>query len=55
MSEQKRDSPHREVAVTRRGLLGGKKLDFDWRKMTVTNVPDANQFIKPNYREGRSI
>jgi hypothetical protein len=36
-------------------LRAGKKLDFDWKKMTITNVPDANKFIKPNYREGRSI
>lgn len=31
-------------------LRAGKKLDFNWKKMTVTNVPDANKFVKPNYR-----
>jgi len=35
-------------------LRTGKKLDFDWKKMTVTNIPAANNFIKPDYREGRS-
>jgi hypothetical protein len=36
-------------------LRAGKKLDFDWKKMAVSNVPNANQFLRPNYREGRSI
>ena len=36
-------------------LRAGKKLDFDWKNMNITNVPDANKFIKPNYRNGRSI
>jgi hypothetical protein len=33
----------------------GKKLDFDWKNMKVTNVPEANEFVKPGYREGWSI
>jgi len=36
-------------------LRAGKKLDFDWKKMTVTNVPEANKLIKPDYREGRTL
>jgi hypothetical protein len=36
-------------------LRTGRKLDFDWKKMTVTNAPDANKFLKPNYREGRTL
>ena len=36
-------------------LRFGKKLDFDWKNMKVTNVPGANKFIKPNYREGWDI
>jgi hypothetical protein len=37
------------------GLRAGKKLDFDWKNMTVTNVPEANKFIKPVYREGQTL
>jgi len=33
-------------------LRAGKKLEFDWKNMKVTNAPEANEFIKPNYREG---
>lgn len=33
----------------------GKKLDFDWKNIKVTNFPDANEFIKPNYRDGWTI
>ncbi|UCC99731.1 MAG: Gfo/Idh/MocA family oxidoreductase [Phycisphaerales bacterium] len=33
----------------------GKKLQFDWKNMKVTNVPEANEFVKPGYREGRTI
>lgn len=33
-------------------LRAGKKLSFNWKDMKVTNVPDANKFIKPKYREG---
>ncbi len=36
-------------------LRSGKKLDFDRKDMKVTNVPEANQFLRPNYREGRSL
>ncbi len=36
-------------------LRSGKKLDFDRKNMKVTNVAEANQFLRPNYREGRSI
>ncbi len=33
----------------------GKKLDFDWKNMNVTNLPEANKLIKPGYREGWKI
>jgi hypothetical protein len=36
-------------------IRAGKKLEFDWKSMKVTNVPDANRFIKPRYREGWTI
>jgi predicted dehydrogenase len=36
-------------------LRAGKKLDLDWKKMKVTNEPDANKFIKPKYRDGWTI
>ncbi len=36
-------------------LRAGKKLDFDWKNMNVTNAPEANTFVKPHYREGRTI
>ena len=36
-------------------LRAGKKLQFDWKPMKVTNAPDADKFVKPKYREGRTI
>ncbi|MBM4028932.1 MAG: hypothetical protein FJ280_26580 [Planctomycetes bacterium] len=36
-------------------LRSGKKLDFDARNLKVTNVPEANQFLQPDYRAGRSL
>jgi predicted dehydrogenase len=36
-------------------LRAGKKLEFDWKNMTVTNAPEANKYVKPRYRRGRSI
>ena len=36
-------------------LRAGKKLDFDWKSMKVTNASDANKYVKPKYRKGRSI
>ncbi len=36
-------------------LRAGKKLDFDWKNMVVTNVADANKYVKPRYREGWTI
>lgn len=36
-------------------LRAGKPLDFDWKTMQVTNVPDANRYIKPELREGRTL
>ena len=36
-------------------LRAGRKLDFDWRDMKITNAPDANQYVRPAYRQGRSL
>lgn len=36
-------------------LRAGKKLDFDWKSMKITNAADANKYIKPKYRKGRTI
>ena len=36
-------------------LRAGQKLDFDWKNMKVTNVPEADEFIKPKYRDGLTI
>lgn len=36
-------------------IRAGKKLEFDWKNMNVTNAPEANKFVKPDYREGRTI
>ena len=36
-------------------IRAGQKLDFDWKNMNITNVPDANRFLKPHYRDGRTI
>jgi len=33
----------------------GQKLEWDAKNMTVTNVPEANALIKPEYREGWSL
>ena len=33
----------------------GKKLEFDWKNMKITNAPEANEFLKPGYREGWTI
>ena len=36
-------------------IRAGKKLEFDWKNMNVTNAPEANKLVKPDYREGRTI
>jgi predicted dehydrogenase len=36
-------------------LRAGTKLEFDWKNLKITNVPEANTFVKPHYREGRTI
>ncbi len=33
----------------------GKKIRYDATNMSVTNVPDANQYLKPGYRAGWEI
>jgi predicted dehydrogenase len=33
----------------------GKKLLWDPQKMEITNVPEANAFLKPTYREGWTL
>ncbi|HSV99329.1 MAG TPA: hypothetical protein VLI39_04095 [Sedimentisphaerales bacterium] len=36
-------------------LRAGKKLDYDPKAMKVTNVAEANEFVTPRYREGRTL
>ena len=36
-------------------LRAGKKLDYDSKAMKILNVPEANKFIRPHYREGRTL
>lgn len=36
-------------------LRARMKRDFDWKNMKVTHAPEANEFIRPDYREGRTI
>jgi hypothetical protein len=31
------------------------KLRFDWKNTNFTNIDEANEFIKPHYREGWKI
>ena len=33
----------------------GKKILYDAATMTVTNVPAANQYLKPSYRPGWEV
>ncbi|HNY29018.1 MAG TPA: Gfo/Idh/MocA family oxidoreductase [Candidatus Sumerlaeota bacterium] len=36
-------------------IRAGKRLDFDWKNLKVTNDEAANEFLKPNYREGFTL
>jgi hypothetical protein len=36
-------------------LRAGKALEFDWKGMQITNVPEANQYLKPELRAGRTL
>jgi hypothetical protein len=36
-------------------LLSGKPIEWDSRKMEVTNVPEANRYIRREYREGWAL
>jgi hypothetical protein len=36
-------------------LRANKKLEFDWKNMRITNHPETNELLKPNYREGWTI
>jgi hypothetical protein len=36
-------------------LRAGKRLDFDSKALTITNAPEANAFIEPGFREGRTL
>ncbi len=48
----------RAAAMTEALLLGnlsvrtGKRIEWDARGMKVTNLPEANQYVKPPYRKG---
>ncbi len=33
-------------------LRARKKLDFDWKNLKITNLPEANRFLKPTLQEG---
>jgi hypothetical protein len=49
------------AALTEAILLGnvamrvGKKLEWDSENLRVTNVPAADQFVRPEYRRGWSL
>lgn len=36
-------------------LRAGEKLEFDWKNVKVTNAPEANEYIRPQYAEGWTI
>ncbi len=36
-------------------IRAGKRLDFDWKNLKVTNDEAANEFLKPKYREGFTL
>jgi hypothetical protein len=36
-------------------LRVGKTLQWDSNKMKVTNVPEANQYLRPAYRKGWKV
>ena len=45
-------------AMTEAVLLGnvavraGKKIHWDAKKLEITNLPEANQYLRTEYREG---
>jgi predicted dehydrogenase len=64
MGQGKATSPFEYAgALTETMLLGivalragsGKKILYDASTMTVTNVPEANQYLKPGYRPGWEV
>ena len=36
-------------------IRSGKKIEWDAEKMTVTNAPEAQRFVKREYRKGWSL
>ena len=40
------------VVLGNLAVLSGKKIEWDGKKMVCTNVPEANQYIKPTFRAG---
>jgi len=36
-------------------LRARKSLEFDWKNLRITNDADANQYLKPELREGRTL
>jgi predicted dehydrogenase len=36
-------------------LRARKSLEFDWKNLRITNEADANQYLKPELREGRTL
>ena len=36
-------------------IRAGKKIEWDAEKLQVTNAPEANRFVKREYRAGWSL
>ena len=36
-------------------IVSGKRVEWDGPSMTCTNVPEANQYVRREYREGWSL
>ena len=36
-------------------LLTRKKLEWDAENLRITNVPEANDYLRPKYREGWGV
>jgi len=36
-------------------IRAGKRIEWDAEKMSVTNLPEANRFVKREYRKGWTL
>lgn len=43
------------VALGNIALLTGRKLQWDAANLRITNVPEANDYLRPKYREGWGV